>query len=264
MKAFSTSARSWSSAPTFGEIGSEILRNLTIASASPARSPPFIRTPRRWTASNAYPSIKNARWTSISRSSVPAAAESCTRVNACIARGVRAICIISAGSSECGGGARARARAGGTHSTGGLPAGRLRTAWACSTPTRRAPNATSCRRSAGGPVAFSAQSGALGSPSSIRKQLHSASRASSRSATKPDVSIKQPAEYSETDPPPVGHPALPRELRQSQEVPRESPAALDEPSRSSRKAGRSSRGARRLSHTGALAAAATRSSTPFS
>ena len=155
-------------------------------------------------------------------------------VDDCLAKGVRAICIITAGFGECGDEGRAReraivakARAAGCRVIGPNCMGLLNTDPAVQL------NATfSPIYPPAGNVAMSTQSGALGlAILDYAKKLNIGISSFVSVGNKADVSGNDLLEYWEADPQNVGHPAVSRKLRKSREVlaprPAHQPAQAD-------------------------------------
>ena len=152
------------------------------------------------------------------------AAQVLAAVDDCIAKGVRAICVISAGFSECDAEGRARERVLLERvRRGGLPADRSQ----LHGPAEHRPgvrlNATfSPVYPPAGNVAMSTQSGALGlAILDYARRLDIGISSFVSVGNKADVSGNDLIQYWADDPQHRRHPALSRELRQSEEVQRD-------------------------------------------
>ena len=208
-----------------GKIGSEILHNL-IASGFTGALAAIHPNAAKIDGVSAYPSIGDVPGPiDLAVVVVPAAAV-LHSVDACIAKGVRAICVISAGFSECGEEGRARERElverirlAGCRLIGPNCMGLLNTDPAVGLNATFAPVAPPA-----GTVAMSTQSGALGlAILDYAKRLHIGISSFVSVGNKPDVSGNDLISVLGGGSAHVGHPALPRELRQSEEVQRHCP-----------------------------------------
>ena len=243
-----------------GKIGSEILHNL-IASGYTGALAAIHPNASTIDGVHAYPSIGEvAGPIDLAVIVVPAAAV-LTAVDSCIAKGVRAICVISAGFSECGEEGRARERElverirlAGCRLIGPNCMGLLNTDPAVGLNATFAPVAPPA-----GAVAMSTQSGALGlAILDYAKRLNIGISSFVSVGNKPDVSSNDLLQYWAEDPrtsvillylESFGNPKKFSEI--ARRVGRSKPIVAV-------KAGRSSAGARAASsHTGALASSDT-------
>ena len=202
-----------------GKIGSEILHNLQTAGFTVTIVPEH-PTVKELQGLRAYPRVSDIPGVVDLAVIVVPATQVMSAVEDCTAKGVRALCVISAGSGEAGPEGRARElailekiRAAGCRLVGP-------TAWGFSTPIFRAAQRDIFTRvSAGGGVAMSTQSGALGlAILDYARQLNIGISSFVSVGNKIDVSgndlIQEPGRGS----PYLGDPPVSGELRQPEEV----------------------------------------------